>query len=456
MNWIKKAFLAGMAVGILLPLCFFNWKRDSVSSIDNRMLSELDFQSGDTSAMLDSFFKDRIGFRTLCIDTYTQWNDRLFGEMVHPTYEYGRDGYVFFKVKAEQEDEEFLDAFCAYLRSVQDYCNARNVPFIYCINPSKTTVYQRFLPSGYTYRNHFLQYLYKKLREYNVNYISNVEFLEEKSQDEQIFNVKFDAGHWNDLGCFYGTNRLLEKVSEYFPDVRPHVSTDFIYSVEEEDTLLNSHFSIHEMVPYFANPAEDGITDKSGEFSSIRLDQRHSGFGVYQNKNPGSGKLPRVLFFHGSYYNTRVRFYDTSFQEAYRVHNYQNFIDFDYYFNLFQPECVILETAEYATARRYFNINRLREKRLNPPFWQVRDTAHDSYALQELSYETERREGITNVEITISPEAEEKTPYGFGYLLIGEREFDLQIEKGRGVCSVASEYMTDKDLASARIELFVK
>ena len=138
------------------------------------------------------------------------------------------------------------------------------------------------------------------------------------------------------------------------------------------------------------------------------------------------------------------------------MHNYQNFIDFDYYFNLFQPECVILETAEYATARRYFNINRLREKRLNPPFWQVRDTAHDSYALQELSYETERREGITNVEITISPEAEEKTPYGFGYLLIGEREFDLQIEKGRGVCSVASEYMTDKDLASARIELFVK
>ena len=108
MNWIKKTFLAGMAAGILLPLCCFNWKKDSISSIDNRRLSELDFQSGDASAMLDSFLKDRIGFRILCIDTYTQWNDLLFGEMTHPTYEYGRDGHVFFKVKAEKEDDAFL------------------------------------------------------------------------------------------------------------------------------------------------------------------------------------------------------------------------------------------------------------------------------------------------------------------------------------------------------------
>ena len=102
MNWIEKAFLSAMTAGILLPLCCFNWKRDSVSPIDNCRLSELDFDSGDVSSMLDSFFKDRIGFRTLCIDAYTQWNDILFGEMAHPTYEYGRDGYVFFKVKAEQ------------------------------------------------------------------------------------------------------------------------------------------------------------------------------------------------------------------------------------------------------------------------------------------------------------------------------------------------------------------
>ena len=57
MNWIEKAFLSAMTAGILLPLCCFNWKRDSVSPIDNRRLSELDFDSGDVSSMLDSFFQ---------------------------------------------------------------------------------------------------------------------------------------------------------------------------------------------------------------------------------------------------------------------------------------------------------------------------------------------------------------------------------------------------------------
>ncbi len=456
MNWIEKAFLSAMTAGILLPLCCFNWKRDSVSPIDNRRLSELDFDSRDVSSMLDSFFKDRIGFRTLCIDAYTQWNDILFGEMAHPTYEYGRDGYVFFKVKAEQEDREFIDAFCAHLRNVQEYCENRNIPFIYCINPAKTTIYHRYLPSGYTYRNYFLQYLYQKLKEYNINYISNVELLEEKSLEEQVFNVKYDAGHWNDQGCFYGTSHLLEKISEYFPGVRPYLPDDFICSWREEESLPASHFRIREMAPYFANPAEGGITEKTAEFSSVRLNENYPGFGVYKNENPGSRQLPRVLFFHGSYYNSRIRFYDTSFQETYRVHNYENFIDFDYYFNLFQPECVILETAEYATTRNYFNIDKLKAKRLNPPLSQVMHTPHDSYGLQELSCHTERQDGITTIEINLHSAQEDITEYDFGYLVMGEYVFDLELDGERAVCAAASEYAADSAFDSARVELFVK
>lgn len=115
----------------------------------------------------------------------------------------------------------------------------------------------------------------------------------------------------------------------------------------------------------------------------MKLDENYRGFGVHVNKNPGLGKLPRVLFFHGSYYNPRVRFYNTSFQETYQVHNYQNLINFDYYFNLFKPECVIIEIAEYATTRGYFNIDRLKNKLLNPPYGTIKAQPHDSYKLQD-------------------------------------------------------------------------
>ena len=56
---------------------------------------------------------------------------------------------------------------------MQDYCEERNVPFIYCLNPSKITVYEQYLPKGYHYKDKINQIMRIKLEEYGVNYISN-------------------------------------------------------------------------------------------------------------------------------------------------------------------------------------------------------------------------------------------------------------------------------------------
>ena len=373
MKQIRIFFSVCLAALIILPLLTFNWQKDSVSEIDNRKLTAFDLHGEDRTNMLDSFIKDRIGFRKEGINIYTQLNDKLFGEMVHPNYTYGKNGYVFPNLGVEIIDNEFIDAFCSYIRQVQDYCESREVPFIYCLNPSKTTVYNRYLPQGYNYKNEFIKEFYYSLEKYGINYISNVELLTEKSLTEQVYNEKFDAGHWNDLGCYYGTNHLLEAVHEKFPAVRPHSRKDFSYQEKIETTLPVSHFPIHETVLYFENETEKNVINRAEDFSAIRLNSSHKGFGVFENKNIGSEELPRVLFFHGSYYNPRVRFYNTSFQETDVVHNYENFIDFDYYFNLFNPDCVILETAEYATTRNYFDINRLKTKKLNPLYSAVKD-----------------------------------------------------------------------------------
>lgn len=41
-------------------------------------------------------------------------------------------------------------------------------------------------------------------------------------------------------------------------------------------------------------------------------------------------------------------------EEYIYVHNYQNVIKFPYYFNIFQPDCVIFEIAEYTFTEKYF------------------------------------------------------------------------------------------------------
>lgn len=142
MRKIKNIFLIILCAPLLLPLVTFNFEKDYVSPIDNRMLTEWETDSGDFTQMADSYIKDRIGFRTEAIDAYTELHDKVYGMMIHPTYTYGKDGYVFFQMSYEAPDPSFFDLFCAYLRNVQDYCEARDVPFFYCLNPSKTTVYQ--------------------------------------------------------------------------------------------------------------------------------------------------------------------------------------------------------------------------------------------------------------------------------------------------------------------------
>lgn len=335
-----------------------NLKHDQISEITNRNLTELDFTEGLSNENIIEYVNDRIGFRDKSISSYTEVNDELFKKMVHPTYTYGKDGYVFFKLAEENVDVDFIDAFCLYLKQIQNYCEARDVPFIYCINPSKTTVYNEFLPVGYQYTNDFLEELYTDLEKYEVNYISNVELLMEKAELEQVYNVKYDAGHWNDLGQFYATNHLLSKVSEYHPEVRPRDFEDFDISTRIETSLPVSEFKINESVPSFVLKDQDDVKDITDQYDWIEVDPRYAFKRVFENLKADPA-LPNILFFHGSYYNRSQEFYKSAFKETYSIHNYSNLLNFVYYFEAFKPDCVILETAEYSTSRSYFDMDTL-------------------------------------------------------------------------------------------------
>mgnify|MGYP000896408593 CR=1 FL=1 len=360
MKFLRKIFIVIFIFLLLIPVLSMNLKANQVSEITNSYLTEFDTSNPLSAKMLTAYLNDRIGFRDDAISAYTKLNDVLFDKMVHPSYTYGKDNHVFLKLNESEIDLEFIEAFCNYLKQIQDYCEARDVPFIYCVNPGKTTVYKDYLPEGYNYSNAFLDVLYDHLEMYQVNYVSNVDLLTDKAMTEQVYNKQYDAGHWNDLGQFYATNHLLEKISEYFPAVKPHSFDDFNISFEQKTSLPVSQFEIDETVPKFTIKNPEEIKDITDQYDWVEVDSQHPQKIIFENTTADE-KLPRVLFFHGSYYNRSQEFYKSAFKETYVIHNYENILDFTYYFNIFEPECVVLETAEYATNRTYFNINKLLE-----------------------------------------------------------------------------------------------
>ena len=442
MKKIKILFLGILCVTLLLPLIKFNFEKNYASPIDNRMLKEWDLSGGDITEMAESYLNDRVGFRTEAIDIYTELNDKVYGMMVHPTYTYGKEGYVFFQMAFENPDPVFIDLFCAYLRQVQDYCQEREVPFLYCLNPSKTTIYQQYLPTGYIYQDKLNQMMYEKLEEYGVNYITNKYLLKEKSETEQVFNVKYDAGHWNDVGAFYGTNHILEEVSKYFPAVKPRDKSEFEIGTVHQDSLSVSHFAIDEDVPAFWDKNQENIEDITENYRSMKLDENYNALFCLVNHKEGAEELPKVLVFQGSYYNERLQYMQSAFGEYDAVHNYENFLNFDYYFNIFQPDCVILETAEYATNGAYFSYEMLDNKELNPKL-NTEKYKEDFISLQDTEYSVTQEGNL----VTVSLDLQDKTERG--YLLIGDRQFDFSIdqENGKADCTLDVSYFQENEAA---------
>lgn len=74
---LKVIFVAITAVLLLILIIAFNIDSPSVSAIDNRTLTEFDVSSDDKTDMVDSYIKDRGGFRTEEISAFLQYQESL-------------------------------------------------------------------------------------------------------------------------------------------------------------------------------------------------------------------------------------------------------------------------------------------------------------------------------------------------------------------------------------------
>ena len=70
-----------------------------------------------------------------------------------------------------------------------------------------------------------------------------------------------------------------------------------------------------------------------------------------------NNNAPSVLSFQGSYLMTSDRtekFLANNFSKTVAIHNYQNIFNINYYLNIFRPDIVIFEVADYTFAEYYF------------------------------------------------------------------------------------------------------
>ena len=430
MKYLKLFLIAIVSFVILLPAVFFNWKTNYISEIDNRKLTEfpkLDKVNSDTIKDVYKFINDRIGFREEIIQGYGKINDKLFNILVHPAYVYGQDGYVYFGLYQKSYDEH-TKQFTKSLKDIKDYVEARGGKFYVLINPEKTSVYTEHLPKGVNYNRTWMENIENDLKSYGINFLDNTDELKKRSSTEQVYNKKYDAGHWNDIGAFYGVNNLLEMIGRDYPNVKPHNIEDFNTTKEVRKYLPTSKFEVNEEVPVLTLKQQyNDLTEKYDKEVKRDIQQNHFSYIKGNNTN-----LPRALVFQGSYLNGREKYLADRFSQYIAVHNYQNIFDIDYYYNMFQPDIVVFEVAEYTINNTYFTSEKMGNMKLNPALQTTKYTYEGV-----VQYSLEKGNAIDKLIFKGLPDDIE-----YAYLKIRDKVYDIKFLDGEYILSVDNALLT--------------
>lgn len=430
MRYIKLSFLIIFLLMIFIPLCTFNVTENDISEIDNKTLINFPFGAnqngtGDLTKDVETYVQERIGFRNDMILANQRIQDILFDEMVHPNYTYGQDGYVFGKFSENIKYGDYHESFVRFTASASQYCESRGIPFLFVLNPSKATVLSDKLPVGYEYDNTWKDQLLDRLIESGVWCLDNTPYLTALTESgESVFNVKWDAGHWNDLGAFYGVNNILNELSKIDSSFSPNHIEDYQIEYITQTSLPVSNYPIEEDVPSLnrVNPMQISTTNYEGE---IRIHPSFRGNAYICNESNAEKSIPRVLVFQGSYMNGYgQKFLEDALYEYIYIHDYQNIINLDYYVNLFQPDVVIFEMAEYTCLNSYFDQTSMDNKILNPPISSLTDPVTLALSPSDLSVES--GENFTVIRCISVPSTAK-----YVYLTIGDQVYDmLQEEDG--------------------------
>jgi hypothetical protein len=469
---------------ILIPILFMNFKRDQVSKIDNRMLLNFEdiFSNKDIFNNIESYIDDRIGFRTEMVDIYAKVMDKAFNEITHPKYEYGKDGFIMSKAEENEFNPEFMETYSDFIKEFQDYCNARDIKFLYSVEPRKELIYPEYITEGYNYENRDIEYFLELLEEKNINYLNNIETLSEarekgsaldilkqgyrnsgdtetveflenelliidefneldksnvyleneynKNSKKEIvdsrgllYDKEYDARHWNETGAIIGISAILDRLNLLDNrvetfDISKYEAKDYI-----NDTLVASNFEINEITTKY-NLIEDNsiyIEDLEDEI------KRHESFSNFTHyKNEANPNAPRILIFAGSYFDDKEKFLTESFSELMKIHNYRNVLDYEYYINIFNPDIVLFESTEYTHFDFYFPDDEMEDKIHIKNLKNYKNLKEDNFVVTELNNLSNHINcnNITNFSIKIDSE-----DVLFAYAYINNRILDCKINE---------------------------
>ena len=338
---------------IILPLVFTNIIPEQNSFFDNKPLPEFP-EKVDLAffRQLEDYYNLRLGFREPAISAYQMFNDRLFSLMEHPSYTRGEQNYLYFRTDNYIRDYQriavntnYLKRLVAYLERLEKLAGEYGSGFTFVIIPDKKSIYPEYFPKGYNIKDtpSKLDVLLNLLSQTGLDWLSLKDAFLNRKESQQIYNVEYDAGHWNANGEFYGHSLIIEHLHQLDGQIPVLRLEDYEVSTKVMTSLQTSRFPIREEVPQYALK-ESKATNQRKELEQYGfISQTCSRYRYVQTDSPVNEL--KLLIIGDSYMSSSYNYYASCFREVTFLH-VANLPQIRPILETFQPDMVILEAAE--------------------------------------------------------------------------------------------------------------
>ncbi len=242
--------------------------------------------------------------------------------------------------------ETYINNLVENLKSLKNFCKEQGSEFLFYLCSNKETIYPEFCPDGYHVNEqpNRSERILEKLADNGVLFLYPKNLFMELKNTEQIYNKKYDAGHWNMRGSFYGQKEVVSYFNKLFPKMKNLEETEFSISENKMEYLINSHFRIDEQVPLYQIKETSAVEDFT-IFENVILGDMNMYHFHYKSDAPDDAEKPKILIYGDSYFQTVAPFYFNHCSELLLLHSH-NMVNADYHISTYQPDIVIFEAVE--------------------------------------------------------------------------------------------------------------
>ena len=346
---------------LLLPILKFDFQ-SKISLNENRDLSALPklFQTSTVNwqffSQLDSYIKDRFGFRNELVDLDAKIQYEFLKSAGNSRVLLGKEDWYFYIDKKDNSnyddylkrnlvDQTTVKKFIRKLKDRAKWCEQNNIQFIFVVIPNKHGIYSEFYPyprpEGITRAEQFLN----PLRNTNINYLFPKKlFISQKNKFSLYY--KNDT-HWNNYGAFLFFKELKNKLATILPDSRlPNYN--FKMETREEDVgqlpaILGFKDKKTVLYPFYEpeNASWDDIFVYKGKNRVAMLSKKER----LVTTEAKDKNLPTAIIFRDSFFNSLYPFTSSIFSRA--DYFWKNFEESDKNYILQnKPDVIIWEIVE--------------------------------------------------------------------------------------------------------------